>query len=162
MRDYYGIRAADLAVLGGRSTSSLGGMKIAFVMSLLLAVGLANAATCNSLNHRIELRGVLTSETFPGPPNYTSISEGDRPETYFFITLRSPLCVPSGTSELEPWIDQVRTIQLIFNFATARSPYDALRPRLNKTVKCSGLLWPAETGHHHSIVVLTEAKCHPT
>ena len=134
-------------------------MKIVLVV-VLSSVGLAHAAMCTSLDHPIEVQGVLTSETFPGPPNYASISEGDRPETYFFVTLRSPLCVPRGTSESQPWVDRIQTIQLTFNWETARASYAALRRHLNTTVKCSGVLMGAQTGHYHSIVALTEAKCH--
>jgi hypothetical protein len=67
----------------------------------------ADASDCLDYN-AVELRGVLSAETFPGPPNYTSVSSGDTEETYFFITLARSACVLPGKSALEPAIKRHR------------------------------------------------------
>ena len=104
----------------------------------------------------------LTSETFPGPPNYQSAAAGDQLETYFFVTLARPVCVSEGSSELEPAIERVQTIQLIFDSKTARDSHRQLWPSLNRGIACSGVLLGRHTGHHHSEVMLIDAKCHDT
>ena len=35
----------------------------------------------------VELRGILYEEVYPGPPEYTSVKMGDRPEKAVFLTL---------------------------------------------------------------------------
>jgi hypothetical protein len=105
----------------------------------------------------VELRGVLRSEAFPGPPNYESVTAGDKAETYFFVVPAAPLCVRQDhTFGLEPAAAGVRRIQLIFFDLSA---YDKLRPFLGKEVRCTGKLIGAHTGHHHSEVLLTNSEC---
>jgi hypothetical protein len=123
---------------------------------LLLLASQALAAECLGYSP-IELRGVLRSETFPGPPNYESVATGDKAETYFFVVPAEPLCVRQGdTSGLEPAATGVRRVQLIFFDLSA---YDKLRPFLGKEVRCTGKLIGAHTGHHHSEVLLTNSEC---
>lgn len=105
----------------------------------------------------VELRGVLRSETFPGPPNYKSIAAGDRSETFFFIVPASPLCVTQGdTSGFEPAATDVQHVQLTFS---DKSAYDKLGPSLGKEVRCSGNIYSSHNGHHHSAVLLGNAEC---
>ena len=134
-------------------------MRLIVLMGVLS--GVAQAETCADY-HQIHLRGILSSQTFPGPPNYTSVSSGDAEETYFFINLAQPVCVSKGQSPLEPAIDHIDNIQLIFDWRSARDSYEALRPYLQKSVECTGVLLGRHTGHHHSEVMLTDAKCHAT
>src|SRR5215813_15064234 len=44
----------------------------------------------------VKLRGTIISRTFPGPPNYESIREGDTPEAYWLLVLPRPACVKQG------------------------------------------------------------------
>ncbi len=95
------------------------------------------------------VEGTLERVTFPGPPNYESIQNGDLAETYFVLRLAAPICIQTSergrvsSSELQlflqPW------------------QYALLRPRLGVTMKVSGRLWPAETGHHHTALMFTPA-----
>ena len=125
----------------------------------MLFMGSSHAAPC--LDYReIEIRGVLTSKTFPGPPNYESVSAGDQKETCFFVGLAKPVCVSNGGAALEPAGQRIRKIQLVFGWETAQDAYDQLRPSLGRRVSCKGVLLGSHTGHHHSDVMLTEAKCH--
>ncbi len=131
---------------------------VAFVV---LLSGTVNAAPC--LDYReLSIRGTLTSETFPGPPNYENVASGDRSETYYFVAMADPACVVKGASSLEPAADSVQRIQLIFEWQTAQASYDRLKPLLGKTVECRGVLLGRLTGHHHSEVMLTNARCHAT
>jgi len=103
------------------------------------------------------LRGVLSRRTFPEQPNYESIAKGDAAATYFFVSPREPFCVSAGLESGEPAVARVEKVQLIFD--SVADPYGALRPYLGKKVVCRGSLWPQETGHHHSPVLLSNANC---
>jgi len=131
-------------------------MKGLAVLLLLLVTSQALAGECLGYSP-VELSGILSSETFPGPPNYESVATGDKSETYFFVVPVSPLCVRQGdASGLEPAAAGVRGVQLIFFDLSA---YDKLRPFLGKKVRCTGNLIGAHTGHHHSEVLLTNSEC---
>ncbi len=135
-----------------------------FVALSILALGVSTHAEACLDYSQIQIRGTLSSQTFPGPPNFESVSAGDAKETYFFISLPHPTCVTKGNaaSHLEPAVKRIRNIQLIFEWQTPKASYDALRTHLGKGVECSGRLLGAHTGHHHSDVMLTEAQCHAT
>jgi hypothetical protein len=131
-------------------------MRTIAVLLLLILAGRALAAECVGYS-QIELAGALRSETFPSPPEYESVAKGDKPERYFFIVPAASLCVSQGDeSGLEPAAIAVHRVQLMFNDPSA---YGTLRPLLGKEVRCTGKLIGAHTGHHHSEVLLTSAKC---
>ncbi len=44
----------------------------------------------------VELRGTLYEEIYPGPPEYTSVEMGDRPEKAVFLTLKEPINVEAN------------------------------------------------------------------
>jgi len=52
----------------------------------------------------IELTGVIKTLKFPGPPNYTSIKEGDADETGPYLLLHDPIDVlaSKSTDEASP------------------------------------------------------------
>src|SRR5215831_8689740 len=64
----------------------------------------------------VKLTGTIISRTFPGPPNYESIKDGDGPETYWLLVLRRPVCVDQGKpGEFNEAKKGIRRIQLAFN-----------------------------------------------
>ena len=100
----------------------------------------------------VRITGVLKRRTYPGPPNYESISRGDQPETGYYLSLPRPLCVQSAGSDstVNQRRANVRLVQLLLDSAA----YAQLRPRLGRTVTLSGTLSSAVTGHHHAPVLL--------
>jgi hypothetical protein len=58
----------------------------------------------------VALHGTLVRKTFAGPPNYSDISKGDKPETSWLLTLDSPICMAQDTSEpeLNPGREDIR------------------------------------------------------
>ena len=66
------------------------------------------------------LEGRLAVETFPGPPEYSSIKTGDRPQSYWVLKLDSPVSVlPRDGNDLEglhPQEENVRSVQLSMDF----------------------------------------------
>lgn len=101
----------------------------------------------------VTLHGLLSHETVPGPPNYTSILKGDKPETYWFITLSSEICVNEGKIEpdLNPAKKNIRRVQLILG----PQGYEKHKDLFGKRVVASGKLSAAITGHHNTPVLLT-------
>lgn len=130
-------------------------MRLFLFLTLISAV--ANAEQCVSYKNT-EITGTLYKDTFAGPPNYESIADGDKPETYFLVKLVKPVCVDggAGADELEGNFTDIKNIQLVLN---GESTYDSLRTSLGKPVKCTGNLFSAHTGHHHTEVLLSEVKC---
>lgn len=130
-------------------------MKLFLFFSLISAV--ANSEQCVSYKNT-EISGTLYTETFAGPPNYESIADGDKPETYFLLRLAKPACVDggAGANELEENFTDIKDIQLVLN---GESTYESLRKSLGKFVKCNGNLFSAHTGHHHTEILLSEVKC---
>ena len=135
-------------------------MKYLAFLSLLLA-GHADAAPCLTYSDAT-IQGVLSSESFAGPPNYESVAAGDKEETYFFVTLQRPACISKGSSDFDVAIEQIRKVQLVFEWQSAQPSYKSLQPFLTKNVTCTGVLFGRQTGHHHSDVLLDKAKCHAT
>lgn len=65
---------------------------LTIVVPALLPVA-ARADACLPLGGKVVLVGTLTRRTFPGPPNYRSVQQGDRPETAWVMELDNPVCV---------------------------------------------------------------------
>jgi Domain of unknown function (DUF4431) len=101
----------------------------------------------------VKVAGTLGRKTVPGPPNYESVSNGDRPETYWFVQLSRPVCVGEDEKEpdLYPAKKDVGSIQLVLT----PDAYAACKELVGKRVVASGTLFGAITGHHHTPVLLT-------
>jgi hypothetical protein len=101
----------------------------------------------------VKIAGTLGRKTVPGPPNYESVRNGDRPETYWFVQLSRPVCVGEDEKEpdLNPAKNDVGSIQLVL----APDAYAAYKELVGKRVVASGTLFGAITGHHHTPVLLT-------
>ena|SRR5258708_25691079 len=101
----------------------------------------------------VVLRGILIRKTFPGPPNYRSIRNGDTGETYWFVQLDRLICVNQDRPEpdLNPAQKSVRRVQLVLE----PSAYKKYKTLLGKRVVLTGTLFGAHSGHHHTPVLLT-------
>ena len=131
---------------------------IALVALMLTCASVPSlAAQCLEYDHEVRLVGTLARKTFPEQPNYESIKKGDAAATYFFISPLTVLCVSKGHDESSRSVTRLAHVQLMVSGIT--QSYEALRPLLGKKVMCRGNLWPQISGHHHSPVLLAEAKC---
>jgi hypothetical protein len=113
----------------------------------------ASAAGCLQYGPRVvRITGTLIRRTFPGPPGYESIREGDKPETYWLLDLSSPVCVDEDKvyPEFEPAHKQVRRIQLVLD----PKAYKENKGLVGKRVAVTGTLFSEQTGHHHTPVLL--------
>jgi hypothetical protein len=136
-----------------------------WVVSFLLFSGLSTFAANRVVTYGpeiVEIVGRLDLQTFPGPPNYESIQEGDAVERHFYLKLDYPVDVlPKGE---HPSIDNpepeknVKVMQLAID-----SDDKTLWNRFRKVgeggpVKITGTLFHRFTGHHHSRVLLNVQK----
>jgi uncharacterized protein DUF4431 len=104
----------------------------------------------------VKLSGTLVRQTFPGPPGYESIPEGDQAESFWLIKLASPICV--AQDKADPLINtakrNVRRVQLVVN----EKMYKQYRKLVGRKVVATGTLFGEHTGHHHTPVLLTVSK----
>ncbi len=105
-----------------------------------------------------ELIGTLYQKTYPGPPNYSNIDDGDIPESLLFLTLTEPVNVALTVIEEDSFnqpVKGVREVQIVF---LNENPPDELWSR-GITVK--GTLFSAHTGHHHRRVLMMANSWEP-
>ncbi len=133
-------------------------MKLQLFFLLTMSAS-ANAGSCLMYDGEVTLHGTLSKRTFPEQPEYESIENGDAAATYFFISPSQPFCVAEGDVANDDLAEpRVESVQLVFD--PDHLGYDALRRNLGKDVECRGTFYHAISGHHHTPVLLSDAKCH--
>ena len=106
----------------------------------------------------VTVSGTLSRKTFPGPPNYESIRNGDKRETSWFLDLSVAVCI--NEDRLEPDLNQaqdgVRRIQLVLD----RYQYQQYKKLMGRKVIAKGTLFQEITAHHHVPLLLTVRTMH--
>jgi hypothetical protein len=120
---------------------------------LCVAQGTSTSTCLSYAPEVVMVVGTLTPKTFPGPPNYESIRNGDRAETDWLVELHSPVCVTEDKADpdLNPSQDRVIEMQLVLDPAA----YKTYKRLIGRDVIVSGTLFGAHTGHHHTPVLVT-------
>ena len=101
-----------------------------------------------------KLTGILYRKIFPGPPEYSSVENGDIPESSLILVLREPVNVELAEIEDEPFNQTeqgVREIQISFD----QDPPEEL---WNQGITVVGTLYSAQTAHHRRRVLMTVQK----
>lgn|GEM_PF-2479394 len=102
---------------------------------------------------RVSATGLLVRRTFPGPPNYASIAEGDEEERTFILELPETACIEDGNEFADPR-ERVATVHVSARDAALMK---ALGTAAGRRVTVSGAGFAAHTGHHHApLVVLAD------
>ena len=128
------------------------------LLILFMTIGPQSVAqTCVKYEpDKISLTGIIKQHTFAGAPNYESVAKGDQPERVWVLHLARPICVTArGDREEE---NNVSDVQLVFT--DAEKDYRRYRSFLNRRVIADGTLFHAQTGHHHTRVLLTVDRIH--
>ncbi|MBI5885577.1 MAG: DUF4431 domain-containing protein [Deltaproteobacteria bacterium] len=101
---------------------------------------------------KVRLTGVITRQTFPGPPNYESIEKGDEPETYWILKLEKPVCINGNPKDElnDETVKDIKNIHLVFH----GDEYTRYRGLVSKKVVASGTLFHAQTAHHRTKVLM--------
>lgn len=98
-----------------------------------------------------QLQGTIYQKIYPGPPEYSSVENGDVPRKAQILSLTEPVDVELAVLEDEPFNQPekgVREIQLIFMNS---EPPESL---WNKDITVSGTLFSAHTAYHHRRVLM--------
>ncbi|MBI5492902.1 MAG: DUF4431 domain-containing protein [Deltaproteobacteria bacterium] len=134
---------------------------IVFLLILFIFVASdANSEECFSYEPtKVTLTGTIIVKTFPGPPEFESIEKGDRPETYWILKIKRPVCVngdPKDEVNLETE-KNVQDMQLVLSIGK----YARYKHLVTKQVVVDGTLFHAITGHHHTKVLLEVTSIKP-
>lgn len=123
---------------------------LAFLIAPMPATAAAQRPCLSYEPAAVKLAGVVGRVTFPGPPNYTSVRRGDRPEVVWVITLARPVCV-EGDEVNDPEAGVAR-VQLVFTEGAAA--YRKYRGLVGRRVEVTGKLFHGHTGHHRTDVLI--------
>ncbi len=105
---------------------------------------------CYSEGMNVSLEGTLLRVTYPGPPNYESVENGDAPEIYWVLQPDNPIaCADDAPS----WGDYEQ-MQLVVE---ARF-YQIYQSLVGRRVSVTGSLMYSETGHHHTPLLIQTKK----
>ena len=101
----------------------------------------------------VTLSGTLTVRAFAGRPNYEDTLRGDQPEHVWVLRLDRAVCVEPDSSSrpLNDPQDNVREIQLA---VVGDSLLPRVRSLVGHRITARGQLFSAQTGHHHTPVLL--------
>jgi hypothetical protein len=132
-------------------------MRALVVILMLSAVSdalpMRTTKRCLSFEPDVEsIVGTLVRKTFPGPPNYESIKAGDQAETGWYVALPQPACF-TGTQGDESNRQDVAGVKLV-QLVLTHGEYKSHAGLVGKRVKVAGTFFTAETGHHHTPVLL--------
>jgi len=129
------------------------------IVASLLAVCAASAQT--RPKHCIEyepivvhLVGRIERQTFPGPPNCTSTTDGDQPDVQWVLHLSNPVCV-NGMRDNELNSDAESGVSEIQLVIANQSDWTRCAHLIGKNVSVTGTLFHSHTAHHRTQVLLT-------
>lgn len=104
----------------------------------------------------VELTGVLERRDYAGPPNYESIEQGDAKETTWLLRLDRQACTDANAASRDPGRTGIQVLQLVFD--PEAHAYQKYRPLMGQPIVARGRLFAAQTGHHHTDVLITVSE----
>lgn len=129
-------------------------MLFVFIFSFLAFTEKAMAEECLSYEPKeVRLIGTIIRKTFPGPPNYESIENGDEPETFWILRLKKPVCL-KGKPDDELNSEAEKNIK-DFHMVLDNEMYARYKHLVSKDVIAEGTLFHAHTAHHRTKVLMT-------
>lgn len=120
-----------------------------FWSAAILMLGMQSAWAASCLHYgapQSTLTGVVTQQTFFGPPNFGETPEIDKRETQYVLMLAEPICVNASDDE-DAEQNQLQ-VTLVPRIKIGLKAFDG------KRVKVAGKLFHAHTGHHHTPLLL--------
>jgi hypothetical protein len=118
------------------------------VFSFAAPLALAAVPCLHYQGDPVTLSGKVTKRTFYGPPNYGENPDTDSRETQGILLLSKPICVDENPDEYYVAKKNQLEVTLVPLAKTNLKNY------LGKQVKVHGKLFHAETGHHHTPVLI--------
>jgi len=147
--------SASLLTLRGRAAAT-------FRLSICLAILTAPIAQADCLKEgqEVTFTGSISRETFPGRPNYSSIDDGDEPETVWILTIASPNCVVAKSMEDGQTYEVAKSttrFQLVFPDANEYGRHKSL---VENQARIRGQIRVGYTGHHHTKAMIEVQEIH--
>jgi len=124
-------------------------------VSLSSATGWCGSVAAECLRYDVVgLTGRLVQQTYPGPPDYESVTKGDEPLIIWILQFDSGICV-AGSDSSYPSAYGEREIQLVLGADQyARTDlYAHYRHLLGKTVTVTGRLQPGGARYEKRLVL---------
>ena len=106
----------------------------------------------------VTLTGRLVQQTYAGPPDFESVTEGDQPLVIWILQLDTGICIVTADAS-HPNTYNEREIQLVFGkdqYARSR-PYAEYRHLLGKKIAVTGRLLPGGGKYEKSFVIASPA-----
>ena len=104
-------------------------------------------------NVTVELTGRIIIKTVPGPPNYESIEQGDKPEKPWILRLSKPICMNADKDdEFNVAEASVSDIHLVLHPEQYRKLRTIMR---TGPVTLRGTLFHSFNAHHHAKVLMS-------
>lgn len=103
---------------------------------------------------QVQLTGLLYSKSFPGPPNYEDIKNGDKEEIYWLIKTTKDFCVNDTKDNWAGKLLNQSEVQLVI-MRSALDLYETKKSLQGKNVIVKGTLFPQMSGHHKTNVLIT-------
>jgi hypothetical protein len=125
------------------------------LLALALSLPLCAQSECLKDGQDVTLEGRISRETFPGPPNYQSIDDGDAPETTWIFTIAAPHCVVAESMEdgsLYEVAKSTTRFQLVLSDAADFERHKAL---VDNRAIIEGQIFVGHTGHYHTKAAIT-------
>lgn len=138
-------------------------MKFCFIYVLIFLVSCtahtsktqpSNDKCFNYEPEKVQLEGQLYRKSFPGPPNYTDIKEGDKEEIYWFIKTTNEFCVNDNKDSWSGKLVDQSEVQLVL-LSSVLDFYTTKKSLLGRKVIVKGTLFPQMSGHHRTHVLIT-------
>lgn len=111
----------------------------------------ANKKHCVTDGQPITLTGMLRRDTYPGPPNFTSVLEGDELRIYWVLVTPKPMCSFArslATDKLEK-IEPQNLFHLVITEYTS-----AYKQLVNQKVKMTANPFTQHTAYHQTPLLL--------
>ena len=126
-----------------------------YLVLLILLCSRMVFAWCPDEGQVITLQGTLAEHTYPGPPNYESIENGDEAVTNEFIQLDEPL-----ECDLTQENESVAEVQLVF-VGKSQASAAQLSPNQKHMIVATGKTMYAHAGRHYTPVLLLMDEVKP-
>ncbi|MFY0665584.1 MAG: DUF4431 domain-containing protein [Natronospirillum sp.] len=98
------------------------------------------------------LHGKVREEVFPGPPNYESINDGDRPQFYWILYTNEPISLVGRSMESGELYEN--GLSCMFQLSISSEVYDKHFDILGKYIRVEGEVFFGHTGHHKTKALL--------
>jgi len=106
----------------------------------------------------VSLTGRLVQQTYPGPPDFESVTKGDKPLVIWILQLDTGVCVVTSDAS-HPNTYNEREIQLVFGTDqyARTSRYTEYRHLLGKKISVTGRLLPGGGKYEKPFVIASPA-----